>query len=119
MQTTAKHIFAAGDVVGPYQFTHMAIYQSQIAANNILHKQKIAADYRAVPRCVFVTPEIASVGLSEEECIKRDLRIKKAIAPISIIGRANTSNVDRGFVKVITNKEGMLLGASIASPRAA
>lgn len=118
MQTTAKHIYAAGDVVGPYQFTHMAIYQSRIAANNMLHKQKVAADYRAVPRCVFISPEVASVGMSEEECIKRDLRIKKAIAPISIIGRANTSNTDRGFVKVITNKEGVLLGASIASPRA-
>lgn len=118
MQTAAKHIYAAGDVVGPYMFTHMAIYQSRVAANNILHKQKIAADYRAVPRCVFVSPEIASVGLSEDECIKRDLRIKKAVAPISIIGRANTSNVDRGFVKVIATKENVLIGASIVSPRA-
>jgi dihydrolipoamide dehydrogenase len=118
MQTSAKHIFAAGDVVGPYMFTHTAIYQSRVAANNLLHKQKIAVDYRAVPRCVFVFPEIASVGLSEDECLKRDLRIKKAIAPISIIGRANTSNVDYGFVKVLTDKDNMLIGASIVSPRA-
>lgn len=118
MQTSAPHIFAAGDVTGPYQFTHTAIYQSRIAANNILHKHKIAADYRAVPRCVFVTPEIASVGMSEDECIRHDLRIKKAIAPISIIGRANTSNIDQGFVKVIANEKGVLLGATIAAPRA-
>lgn len=118
MQTSAKHIYATGDVVGPYMFTHMAIYQSRIAAHNILHKQKQAADYRAVPRCVFINPEIASVGLSEDECVKRDIRIKKAITPIAIIGRANASNVDNGFVKVITNKEGVLIGASIASPRA-
>lgn len=118
MQTTAKHIYAAGDVAGPYMLTHMAIYQSRVAANNMWRKQKVATDYRAVPRCIFTTPEIASVGLSEDECIKRDLKIKKAIAPISIIGRSNTANVDDGFVKVITLRDGTLIGASIVSPRA-
>lgn len=118
MQTTARNIYAAGDVVGPYMYTHTAIYQSRIAVSNILHKQKVLADYRAVPRVVFLNPEIASVGLSEAECIKRDLRIKKAVAPVAIIGRANTSNVDKGFVKVITDTKGTLIGASIVSPRA-
>lgn len=118
LQTSARNIFAAGDVVGPYNYTHTAIYQSRVVANNLLTKQKIAADYRAVPRVIFLTPEVASVGLSEDECIKRDMRIKKAIAPIAIIGRANTSNVDRGFVKVITDTKGILIGASIVSPRA-
>lgn len=118
MQTTAKHIYAAGDVVGPYQFTHTAVYQGRIAAHNIWHRQKVQADYRAVPRCIFINPEIASVGLTEDECIKRDLKYKKALAPVSIIGRANTSNVDAGFVKVIAEPDGTLLGASIVSPRA-
>lgn len=118
MQTTARHIYAAGDVVGPYNYTHTAIYQSRIAANNMLHKQKIPADYRAVPRVIFLNPEVASVGLSEDECIKRDMRIKKAIAPVAIIGRANTTNVERGFAKVIANDRGTLIGASVVSPRA-
>lgn len=118
MQTTAKHIYAAGDVTGMYQFTHTAIYQSRIAANNMLHKQKSTADYHAVPRCTFVSPEVASVGVTEEDCIKRDLRYKKALSPISIIGRANTSNVDKGFVKVITEMDGTLIGATVVSPRA-
>ena len=118
MQTTARHIFAAGDVVGPYNYTHTAIYQSRIAANNMLHKQKVAADYRAVPRVTFLSPEVASVGLSEDECIKRDMHVKKAVAPIAIIGRANTSNVERGFVKVMTDRHGVLIGASVVSPRA-
>lgn len=118
MQTTAKHIYTAGDVTGPYQFTHTAIYQGRIAAHNMWHKQKIAVDYRAVPRCIFVTPEIASVGLSEDECIKRDLKYKTAIAPVSIIGRANTTNTNSGFVKIITEPDGTLIGASIVSPRA-
>lgn len=118
MQTTTKNIYAAGDVAGPFMFTHMAIYQSRLAANNMWKKRKVAADYRAVPRCIFINPEVASVGMSEDECIKRDLKIKKALAPISIIGRANTSDVEDGFVKVIAAHDGTLLGASIVSPRA-
>jgi pyruvate/2-oxoglutarate dehydrogenase complex dihydrolipoamide dehydrogenase (E3) component len=118
LQTSARNIYAAGDVVGPYAYTHTAIYQSRVVANNLLQKQKIPADYRAVPRATFLNPEVASVGLSEDECIKHDMRIKKAIAPIAIIGRANTSDVDKGFVKVITDTKGVLIGASIVSPRA-
>ncbi len=118
MQTSAKHIYAAGDVAGPYQFTHVAIYQSRLVAHNMWNRTKVAADYRAVPSCIFVSPEAASVGLTEDECIKRDLKYKTAIAPISIIGRSNTSNVDDGFVKVIAQPDGTLIGASIVSPRA-
>lgn len=118
LQTTAKHIFGAGDVVGPYMFTHMAIYQSRLAAHNLWAKKKVPVDYRAVPRVVFSNPEIATCGLTEDECIKRDIKIKKALVPVSIIGRANTSNVDDGFVKVITETDGTLIGASIVSPRA-
>jgi len=118
MQTTTKNIYAAGDVVGPYMFTHTAIYQSRLAANNMFRKQRVAADYRAVPRVIYINPEIASVGLSEDECIKHDLKVKKAVTPIAIIGRANTSNVDKGLVKVITDMRGVLIGASIVSPRA-
>lgn len=118
MQTTAKHIYTAGDVTGPYQYTHTSIYQGRLAAHNMWHKQKIPVDYRAVPHVIYVNPEIAAVGMSEDECIKRDLKYKKALAPLSIIGRANTSNEDRGFVKVITEPDGTLLGATIVSPHA-
>lgn len=118
LQTTAKHIYTAGDVTGPFQYTHTSVYQGRLAAHNMWHKQKIPVDYRAVPHAIFVNPEIAAVGMNEDECIKRDLKYKKALAPISIIGRANTANVDRGFVKVITEPDGTLIGASIVSPHA-
>lgn len=118
MQTSAKNIYAAGDVAGPYQYVHTAIYQGRVAAHNMWHKQKIDIDYRAVPRCVYVNPEIASVGMSEDECIKRDLSYKKALAPISIIGRANTTNSDTGFVKIIAEPDGTILGASVVAPHA-
>lgn len=118
MQTSAKHIFAAGDVAGPPMFTHVAIYQSRLATHNMFSKQKIATDYRAVPRVIYTSPEIASTGLSDDECIKRDLRVKRTVAPISIISRANTNDNQDGFVKVITKHDGTLVGASIVSPRA-
>lgn len=119
MQTSASHIYAAGDVAGPYMFTHTAIYQGRIAANNILHpKKQVTTDYRAVPRCIFLQPEVASVGVTEEECLKRATDYKKAIAPISIISRANVAGVNEGFAKVITDKHGILIGASVVAPHA-
>lgn len=119
MQTSAKHIYAAGDITGPYRFTHTASYQSRIVANNILHpRKKVAADYKAVPRCTFVDPEIASVGMSEHQLQEKHVKYQTAMVPISVIGRANTSDVTDGFVKVIADKKGRLLGGCIASPRA-
>ena len=119
MQTSAKHIYAAGDVTGKFMFTHTAAYQSRIAAHNILHKDKVHAKYHAVPRCVFVSPEVAAVGMTEEEAKEKKIKYKVGAVPISVIGRANTSDVQNGFVKVIaTKKGGVIIGASIVSPHA-
>lgn len=118
MQTSAKHIYAAGDVVGPYMFTHMASYQSRIAAHNMYSRKKVSAKYNAVPRCIFVEPEIASVGLSEEELRSQNIAYQVGAVPISVVGRANTTNEFTGFVKVLASHTGVILGASIVAPRA-
>jgi len=118
LQTSTKHIFAAGDVLGRYMYTHVALLESRVAAQNIFHRDKIAPDYSAVPRITYTSPEVASVGLSEDDCIKRDLPINKATAPLNIIGRANTTNNHDGFVKIITNKKGVLIGATVVAPHA-
>ncbi len=118
MQTTNKHIYAAGDVAGPYMFTHTASYQSRIAAHNMFHAKRIAANYHAVPRAMFVEPEIACVGMTEQELQAKHIVYETAAVPISVIGRANTSQQDTGFVKVIASHTGVILGASIVSPRA-
>lgn len=118
LQTSAKHIFAAGDVLGQNSFTHTALLESRIAAHNIFSKNKMEPDYTATPRIVFSYPGVASVGLTEDDCLKRDLDIKKATAPLNIIARSNTSDFRDGFVKVITDKKGTLLGATIVSPHA-
>ena len=99
-------------------FTHMAAYQSRIAAHNMYQNKKVSANYHAVPRCTFINPEVASVGPSEQELRDRGVKLQVGTAEISIIGRSNTSNESTGFVKVITSHTGVLLGASIVSPRA-
>lgn len=118
LQTSVKHISASGDVLGRNMYTHVGVYEGRIFAHNLLNKGKLSPDYRAIPRVTFVSPEIASVGLSEEACLKRDLTIKSAVAPINIIGRSNVTNVRDGFVKVITDKKGILIGASVVAPHA-
>lgn len=120
MQTSAKHIFAAGDVVGPYQFTHTASYQSRIAGNNLFARRKnmIATDYSAITRCIFVEPEVASVGISEQDVRDRGIKPKIGITPISVVGRSNTSNSSTGFVKIVADQKCRILGATIVAPRA-
>jgi pyruvate/2-oxoglutarate dehydrogenase complex dihydrolipoamide dehydrogenase (E3) component len=119
LQTTARHIYAAGDVLGHNSHTHTALLESRVAANNILHKNKITPDYTATTRVTFTHPGIASVGLSEDDCLKRDLAINKAIAPLNIVARSNTSDFRDGFVKLITDKKGVVLGGTVVAPHAA
>jgi dihydrolipoamide dehydrogenase len=118
MRTSAKHIFAAGDVIGVDFSTHTAIQEGRIAIHNMYQRKKVAMDYHAIPRCYFGDPEIAIVGKTEHQLrISGDL-YQTAIAPISILGKAITSNYSYGFVKIIANHNGVILGASIVAPHA-
>jgi pyruvate/2-oxoglutarate dehydrogenase complex dihydrolipoamide dehydrogenase (E3) component len=118
LRTTARHIFAAGDVLGHSSHTHTALLESRVVAHNLLHKNGVSPDYTATPRLTFTHPGIASVGLSEDDCLKRDLHINKAVAPLNIIARSNTSDFRDGFVKIITDKKGVVLGATVVAPHA-
>jgi dihydrolipoamide dehydrogenase len=119
LQTSARHIYAAGDVLGHNTHTHTALLESQVVAHNVLSpKSKISPNYTASSRLTFTHPGIASVGLSEDDCIKRDLLINKAVAPLNIIARSNTSDFRDGFVKIITDKKGVILGGTVVAPHA-
>jgi mercuric reductase len=120
LQTSARNIYAAGDVLGHGSPTHTALLESRVAAHNILHpRARVSPDYTATPRLTFTYPGIASVGLSEDDCLKRDLRISKAVAPLNIITRSNTSDFRDGFAKIITDKKGVIIGATVVAPHAA
>jgi len=118
LQTTSKHIFAAGDVLGRDSHTHSALLEGQVAANNIFHKNKIIPNYTATPSLIFTSPEVAQVGLTEDDCLKRDMPINKAVAPLNIITRSNTSDFRDGFVKLLTDKKGVVIGGTIVAPHA-
>lgn len=118
LQTSARHIFAAGDVLGRSTQTHTALLQSRTAAHNIFKKNRVAPDYTATPRLISTSPAIASVGLSEDDCLRRDLAINTAMTPLSMIARSTTANFNDGFVKIITDKKGIVIGATVVSPAA-
>lgn len=118
LQTNLPHVFAAGDVLGRAMYTHVGVYESRVVANNLLRKTKVSPSYAAVPRVTFTTPEVASVGMSEADCLRRDLTIKKAIAPLNIISRSNITDTREGFCKVITDKNGVLIGGTVVGPHA-
>ena len=119
LQTSSRHIYAAGDVLGHNLHTHSALQESRVVAHNLLNKQKASPDYTASPRLTFTYPGIASVGLNEDDCLKRDLTVKKSIAPLNMIARSNTSDFRDGFVKLLADKNGVLLGATVVAPHAA
>lgn len=119
LQTTNRSVFAAGDVLGrSNSYTHTALLESRIAAHNMFAKNKIIPDYTASPRLTFIHPGVASVGLTENDCIKRDLQVKVGIAPLNIIARSNTSDFRDGFVKIITDKKHIIIGATVVAPHA-
>lgn len=111
LKTSAKNIYACGDVVGPYQFSHMAEYQAVIAVGNALLPFKRAVNYDTVPWCTFTEPELAHVGLTEEEAAAKYKNIKVYRAQYSGNDRAVTDLEETGFVKVIADKKGYILGA--------
>ena len=119
LQTNVKHIFAAGDVLGNEGSTHTAILESRTVAHNLLHKTPVAPDYRATPQIIFTNPGIAQVGLTEDDCSRRDLSVAIASAPLTIVARSNTSDFRDGFVKLIADKKGVLVGATVVAPHAA
>jgi len=80
---------------------------------------KAVPDYTATPNVIFISPEVAHVGLSEDDCRRRDLSVNKSIAPLNIVARSNTADFRDGFVKLIADKKGVILGGTIVAPNAA
>lgn len=118
LQTSAKHIYAAGNVTSGDCPTQIALLHGRLAAHNVLHKTKLPVEPLGIPRVTFTSPGIASVGLTENDCLKRDLAVNQAVAPLTMVARSNTSDFAHGFVKLIADKKGLLLGGTIVAPHA-
>lgn len=118
LQTNVPHIYAAGDVAGPFLLTNTSAFQSSLAARNMFTREQVIPDYSVVPQCVFLSPEVATVGIGEADAKAKKIKIKKAVMPLTNLARASTSHSFYGFVKIITNKKGVILGGSIVAPHA-
>lgn len=121
LQTTNPQIFACGDVAGSYQFSHVTAYQAGVCMRNALFKrivwQKI--DYDNVSWATFTDPEVAHLGLTEEEAGNQFKNIQVYTTPYTNSDRAVTDIRTDGLLKVITDKRGRILGAHIAGANAA
>ncbi len=113
MQTTTPNIYAIGDVTNTIMLAHVASHQGIVAVNNIMGIES-EMDYAAVPSAIFTEPEIAIVGLSEKEAIKRGLDIQIGKFPYGANGKALTFGESSGFIKLIKDSgSNKLIGASI------
>ncbi|MFE4239739.1 dihydrolipoyl dehydrogenase [Peribacillus butanolivorans] len=118
MQTSNSSIYACGDVIGGIQLAHVAFHEGRVAALNACgHETKV--NYRAIPRCIYTSPEIASVGLTETEARNKYGDIKVGEFPFSANGKALISNKQIGKVKVVVDPQfNEILGFSIVGPHA-
>jgi pyruvate/2-oxoglutarate dehydrogenase complex dihydrolipoamide dehydrogenase (E3) component len=115
LQTTNKNIFACGDVVGPYYFSHVAAYQAAICARNAIFKRIIwqKFDYSNICWATFTQPELAHLGFYEEEAKEKHKHIKIYKTEYVNADRAYTDDKMNGLVKVIADKKNHILGADI------
>ncbi|OYW84982.1 hypothetical protein B7Z17_03120 [Candidatus Saccharibacteria bacterium 32-49-10] len=118
LQTSAKHIFAAGSCVHPGLATHDILAQSRIAAHNLLRNKHLEVDKHLHLEVIRSIPEIATVGLSEDDCLRRDLKVKTATVPITLVPRRNITDNRLGTVKLIIDRKGVLRGGTIVAPSA-
>ena len=119
LRTNVPNIFAIGDATGKIQLAHVASEQARIAARACAGKFDVAIDYNVVPSCVYSTPEIGSVGLSERAATEAGFAVEVGTFRVPANGRAMSAGVDLGFVKVVSDAAtGKLLGAQMLAPRA-
>lgn len=114
MRTTAEGVWAAGDVTGGLRFTHVAAYQAGLVVRNAFFPFRAKADYRVVPWVTFTEPELARVGLTEAEARdKHGDQVRVWRRPFDQVDRAITDGETNGLVKLVTDRNGRILGGHI------
>jgi len=117
LQTTQRNIYAAGDVLGKNMFVYTAAYEAKLAVNNMFGNVKKAADLSVLPWVIFTDPQVAGIGMDEEQAKKAGLRVETATLPLSYVPRALAARDTRGFIKLIRNiEDDTLVGARILAP---
>ncbi len=118
LRTSMKHIYAAGDCLGGESSAERAAYEGALAASNLLNKSKNLRNYEGFIRVTETYPSVATTGLTEDDCVKRNIKCRKAVLPLSSIAAANTEDFRYGFVKILADVKDKLLGATVVCPHA-
>jgi pyruvate/2-oxoglutarate dehydrogenase complex dihydrolipoamide dehydrogenase (E3) component len=113
LRTANRRIFAIGDVAGGPQFTHVANYHAGLVIRNVLFRLRAEVNADAVPRVTFTDPELAHVGLGENEARERGIELRVLRWPYHENDRAQTERATTGHIKVITDRWGRVLGCTI------
>jgi pyruvate/2-oxoglutarate dehydrogenase complex dihydrolipoamide dehydrogenase (E3) component len=118
LRTTNRRIYAIGDVAGGPQFTHVANYHAGLVIRHALFRLPVRTNNDALPRATFTDPELAHVGLGEAEARRRGHRIRVLRWPYHDNDRAQAERETHGHIKVITDRKGKILGATIVGAQA-
>ncbi|MGO9620349.1 MAG: dihydrolipoyl dehydrogenase [Desulfobaccales bacterium] len=118
METDIPGIYAVGDVTGGIMLAHVAMAEGECAARNALGYPS-SLSYRAVPRCIYTSPEVACVGLTEQKAVKEKGEVQVGRFPLHAIGKAVLMEETEGMIKIVaTKKHGEILGVHIIGPHA-
>ncbi|NBC66022.1 MAG: FAD-dependent oxidoreductase, partial [Bacteroidetes bacterium] len=113
-KTNISHIYAAGDVTGRYQFTHMSEHMAKVAASNAILKVPMKIDTEHVPWSTYTDPELASVGATQRQLVEKGTSFETYRFPYSKVDRAITDGDTDGLIKIFAKKwNGKILGATI------
>ncbi|HLI11973.1 MAG TPA: FAD-dependent oxidoreductase [Alphaproteobacteria bacterium] len=118
LRTSNRRIYAIGDAVGPYQFTHLAAHHAGIVVRNVLFRLPAKVDERALPWVTYTDPELAHVGLVEAKARERHGAIRILRWSFAENDRARTERDTTGFAKIVATKRGRVLGATIVGAHA-
>lgn len=118
LKTSSRRVFAIGDVTGAAPSTHLAIYHANVVLRRALFRMRAKAHAHLVPHVAFIEPELATVGLSEAEAERAYSGVKVLRWPFAENDRAIAERTTEGHVKVVTAKDGRILGAGIVGPQA-
>ena len=119
MRTAAPGVYAIGDIVKTQALAHVASHEGIVAVEDAAGKKPHAINYDKIPSCTYCDPEVASIGLSEDEAKKRGLDVAVGTFPFSAIGKAKILEDTRGFVKIVTDKKyDEIVGVHIIGPHA-
>ncbi|MDW7657064.1 MAG: FAD-dependent oxidoreductase [Bacillota bacterium] len=117
LRTNVKHIYACGDITGPYQFTHMAGYQASVVIRNAIFPLRKKVDYSGVPWTTYTKPEVAHIGYTEDWGKKEGLFERSMIVDLADNDRAKAENDRHGLVKLNLGRKNRIIGATLVGEK--